>query len=862
MVTKKAACVWLLCITKYCGTTPEVKRLLLSFHEAFSTLLADKDDFTQEIASKGIGLIYDIGDQPLKAQLVQALVSTFTEGKRIAAQSVSHDTQLFSGDIGATPDGGNLNTYQSILSLAADMNQPDLVYKFMSLASHHAIWNSRRGASMGFGSIALQAEKELEPYLPKLVPRLYRYQFDPHPKTAEGMKNIWRSLVKDPVRAVNDHFDQIMAEVLSGMGNRQWRTREACCNALADLLHGRQLEQIQTYMTELWTMCFRAIDDIKESVRKAAFQTCKTLTNLTVRYCDPVYFAPSKSQKIMDDMIPFLLEKGLPNTAEEVRQFSLATILKLCKTGGVLLKPHVSNIICTFLESLSSLEPQAMNYIALNADKYNISQDALEASRLSAAKSSPIMDALDQCVHYVDRDSLLDLVPKLCHIIRKGVGLPTRAGTARFIYTLVQRLPQELKEHADAILKALSGAVFDRSPAVRKSFSTAAGHICKLASPGAVEKLALFLKEKYLDANDEEGRSVAPITYLEISRNAASAAAELHGVILPLAFMGARDTTYPALATIWEKVWEENTGGSTNAIKKWKHELLESLSSVLKTSPSWELKKQCGKGIVDFVKALGPDTVDVLPQLFPTVVDSLSGRTWDGKEALLEAISVIGIEGVGYFATHSEQQIVLEDVLVREARKNNKAYKRVAIEYLGNTFLALKSKRFPDVQDYLLEMARENSPDDMDDIDDSIQKPLVLAIRANAFKAIGQCFPDDAALQRPWIDSVGEFLGSHLVGQVWNIRLQILEGLRVYLAKLATPPSQKCLEAIYHGLAECLSDTKYRSVREATAKTLAQLVATVGGPASIPPACRKSLQDLAGAERDAAIQAALKKALL
>jgi proteasome component ECM29 len=54
----------------------------------------------------------------------------------------------------------------------------------MSLASHHAIWNSRRGASMGFSTIAAQAENELKPQLPKIVPKLYRYQFDPHPKTA------------------------------------------------------------------------------------------------------------------------------------------------------------------------------------------------------------------------------------------------------------------------------------------------------------------------------------------------------------------------------------------------------------------------------------------------------------------------------------------------------------------------------------------------------------------------------------------------------------------------------------------------------------------------------------------------------
>lgn len=80
---------------------------------------------------------------------------------------------------------------------------------------------------MGFGSIAAQAEKELIPFLPKLVPRLYRYTFDPDQKTAQGMKNIWRSLVKDPVKSIDEFFEEIMKDVLKGMGEKNWRTREA-----------------------------------------------------------------------------------------------------------------------------------------------------------------------------------------------------------------------------------------------------------------------------------------------------------------------------------------------------------------------------------------------------------------------------------------------------------------------------------------------------------------------------------------------------------------------------------------------------------------------------------------------------------
>lgn len=43
-----------------------------------------------------------------------------------------------------SPGSHGLTTYKELCSLASDLNQPDLVYKFMNLANHHAMWNSRK----------------------------------------------------------------------------------------------------------------------------------------------------------------------------------------------------------------------------------------------------------------------------------------------------------------------------------------------------------------------------------------------------------------------------------------------------------------------------------------------------------------------------------------------------------------------------------------------------------------------------------------------------------------------------------------------------------------------------------------------
>ena len=42
------------------------------------------------------------------------------------------------------PFRSSLSTYRELCSMATDLNQPDLIYKFMHLANHNALWNSRK----------------------------------------------------------------------------------------------------------------------------------------------------------------------------------------------------------------------------------------------------------------------------------------------------------------------------------------------------------------------------------------------------------------------------------------------------------------------------------------------------------------------------------------------------------------------------------------------------------------------------------------------------------------------------------------------------------------------------------------------
>jgi proteasome component ECM29 len=64
------------------------------------------------------------------------------------------------------------------------------------------------------------------------------------------MAHIWKLIVSDPKKAIDEHYDAIVEDLLVQSGSRLWRSREASCLALADIIQGRRYSQV-TFMV-LW----------------------------------------------------------------------------------------------------------------------------------------------------------------------------------------------------------------------------------------------------------------------------------------------------------------------------------------------------------------------------------------------------------------------------------------------------------------------------------------------------------------------------------------------------------------------------------------------------------------------------------
>jgi proteasome component ECM29 len=374
-----------------------------------------------------MALVYLRGDKKMQEDLIWNLVGSITSEVRPSTTvtgPISADTQILGLN---TSDAGEVSTYKEICNLASDTGNPELIYRFLALSSHSALWQSRKGAAIGIGGLldqfSMQEFLERNPnYAKRLVPKLYKLCRDPNPGVAKAMQDIWDAAFgKATSPLVVSMFPEIMAELLRGMGDKAWRTRQASTKAMGDLCSGVEISKLEPYLEEIWKMAFRVADDIKESVRNTGMTLSQQLTTSLIRSVSE----KKSGQNIISTVMPFLLgNSGLNSSAQGVQLFALRSIVKLCDEAGDLLKPMIPEIVDQLLDVLTSLEPQEVNYIGFHVDKNDT--QALDESRFHAVRSSTVMNAIERCIDLADEGNMTLLAPIILNKIRRAAGLPTK----------------------------------------------------------------------------------------------------------------------------------------------------------------------------------------------------------------------------------------------------------------------------------------------------------------------------------------------------------------------------------------------------------------------------------------------------
>ena len=694
---KKAAVMWLLCLVQFCGE--QLQDRLSECQAAFRRCLSDRDELVQESASRGLGLVYEKGDRGLKDDLVRELVSSFSSDKQQLAGNVSADTQLF--EPGQLPTGdGSVSTYKDIMSLASEVGDSSLVYKFMSMASSNAIWSSR--AAFGrFGLSRVLSDSSVDGYLannPKLYPKLFRYRFDPNGGVQRSMNDIWTALVPDSAATIDKHFEAIMDDLLASILGKEWRVRQACCAAIADLVQGRSLEKYERYLEQIWTQCFKVLDDIKESVRAAAASLARTLTGVLTRALEADHSSTKNASAMLKHVLPFLLSpSGMESSAKDTQTFSVVTLLEIIKkANGATLRPFIPELVERLIGLLSSLEPEAVNYVHMNASKYNLTEQKIDDMRLSSVRSSPLMEAIERCLDLLDDDTMQQLQPKLESAMKNAVGLPSKVGASRVLVSLATRRMLLFRPYADETLKLLERLVIDRNDTVSSSYAAAAGYVVRGASEKQTFRYITFAKKLYFESEGDR-ESVTPrrsITAGELmfafAKNASDKFNAFATSALPFVYVGKHDSN-EQVQEHFKETWEEASGGS-RAVQLYLKEILELCTTHL-DSPQWTLKHTAARTVAEATKAACTGETQLSAAtgaaLWPAIEKALSGKTWDGKEEVLTAFAKFVESARSYYT----EQKTVRDSIVKVSWLNTSLLGMFTALSLTNEYDRLRSEK-------------------------------------------------------------------------------------------------------------------------------------------------------------------------
>ncbi|OAP62189.1 hypothetical protein AYL99_04392 [Fonsecaea erecta] len=746
---KKAAAIWLLCIIQYCGELPPVKARLRECQAAFARLLNDRDEIVQETGSRGLSLVYERGDKQLRDDLVKDLVQSFTGSNAKMSGTVNEETQLFEPGALPTENGQSVTTYKDIVRLATEMGDPSLVYRFMNLASNNAIWSSR--AAFGrFGLGRVLADSTYLTENKKFYPKLFRYRFDPNPNVQRSMNEIWRALVKDPNAVINENFDLIMGDLLqSVVSGKEWRAREASCAAISDLVQGRDVDMFERYLDEIWTVAFKVLDDVKETVRLAALKLCRTLTSMLIRNLEIGEGNSKRSATMLDHAMPFLLQQMESGAAKEVQQYAIVTLLEVVKKcPPKSLRPFAPTVLETLVLSLSSLEHESINYLHLNADKYGFTAEKLDKMRVSSINASPVTEAIEDCLESVTMSvessddpnamqgvvskthsggrpaAMDDAMQRLANAYRAAIGLPSKVGLSRVMTTLVVRHPTAFRPYADKFIQLTRKHILDRNATISVAFSTSLGYLIRLASDKEIQATSKYAQKLYFESQELSHRSVAGEIIQAISKAANDVFMNSAPTFLPFAFIGRRDTD-EEVRERFDAPWKENIGGS-RSINLYLTEIVGLISAHI-GSPMWPIKQACSLAVAELVGSIevqGKYSDSEASLIWGVMQAALEGKTWDGKEEIVKVYPKFVREARSLWTSGQISQ-QMKKIAIREAKRTNVDYRPHAIEALGEFAVARKDLDLShEVLPYLVELMDELTDQDAMEVDEANGKPL------------------------------------------------------------------------------------------------------------------------------------------
>lgn len=804
----------LLCLVQLLDCS-EIDSRLTNIHNAFLMVLGDKDELLAEAAIKGLQIVYHRAETGQRDEMIIQAFRTFLRkagperiipNQESAATLLDLEPNVEQSTARTIDNNSSTRLYRDLYNLCLEIGHKTLLYYLLDMVPNEPIFSIHHEALLGFHSLSLEQDHSREllqssQVLLALLPKVFRYRHDPSAKIASRFQSIFVRLFPEDKHTIDQNFELIMNELLCCMSDSAWRTRESAIRALTTLIIGRPTSELQTQIERLWSAGFRALDDIKESVRESSLAFCKGLASALLKSSTDENASTASS--IFELGIPLLMTE-IHSQSKEVSAFALKTLLNITKEAKTsAIGRFLPALIEEFLLLTSNMEPETLNYLSFHVSKYDLSQNDLDQHRLSAIRNSPILDALEQCIDHLDVSSAVLAMPKVYHIIGQTHGLPTRAATSRFMISLTSRNPELMRLHADAAIGALTKTLDDRSETVVSLSASAVGYLVRVASQDRIVALVTLLAKKLSEGSQSLS---AGLVVRAISQNANDKFQDFGSLFLPLCFLAMHDQV-ESDRVHFRAVWDNNTG-STGAMKLYQKEII-TLAEQYLTSPAWRMRQMAASALAELAKSvvLRPETQQ---ELFRLLTAGLDSRAWDGKEDVLGAF--VALMRMDSSSVTDAQRIIARKIMAREASRTNLKYRLKALSHFAS-FLERDEKcsSFQVVHD-LIEQ-------DLDELDNEIEKN---AMTLELLRCLGHAYrpvhDNDRAQQYRALLTYC-FTTSEIS---WTFKQHVCEVLKTSFERIANSKSFWTAEDMprtWSLLSTCLQERAHRIVRETAIST-------------------------------------------
>lgn len=234
----------------------------------------------------------------------------------------------------------------------------------------------------------------------------------------------------------------------------------------------------------------------------------------------------------------------------------------------------------------------------------------------------------------------------------------------------------------------------DRNTIVRKYNASAIGHLIGYAKEQSIIRLFGKLTEFYFENVSNKG---VPYAISAINKRHQDILKDYQAHVLPLIFFAMHeeiDEENRSNVELWKELWLEVSPGDGGIRMN-----LDSIIPMLERSledQSWLIKAQSANSITTIASRLGTNLGSAeRERLISCLLANISGRTFQGKERLLQALSSLCKD---LKKEESSSYTTIIDAIMRECRKEEPLYRTHALKAIGDILEQLGEDRFEEVR--------------------------------------------------------------------------------------------------------------------------------------------------------------------